>query len=412
MPEVSSTDSAPFLPASPLNEHVAGASTNADSTATAPGTLRAWHYGNPLVEQSALEKPGALGLVDTWDSVSIRVSGSERLEWLNNLISQKVNAMPPHTRSHGLILDVQGRVEHSFSIVALDDALLLSTDAEHAEALATYLQRMIFWAQVEVEILDEACLTVLGAAADFPDLGGAQAGSGSPTMPGELPFPAQVTHWDVETSESWFALRLWMPRADVIAVWDQLATIARPTGRLATEALRIAARIPDLRVDLDERTIPHEVPAFLADSDTGATQLEVVDAGPSAAAVHLNKGCYRGQETVSRVQNLGKPPRKLVLLHLDGSANTLPAVGSELQAGGRTIGRVGSSAQHSDFGPIALALVKRNVVDKLATDPQAVPPLQADGIDVAIDPADITQDNREAPGRAAIKRLRDTNATR
>lgn len=390
---------------SPIIKHVTGASTESGGAATGYGATSAWHYGKPLVEQSNLEKRGALGLVDYWDQMSIRISGPERLKWLNSLISQKVNAMQPCTASQGLILDAQGRVEHSFGIVALENSLVLTTDAEHVEALASYLQRMIFWAEVTVEILDETCLTVLGTFTDFGELD-AQAGSGCPPMPGSLPTLNEVTHWSISTLGKLTTLHLWMPRAKVVVVWDQLTKVAQPTGRLATEALRIAARIPDLRVDLDERTIPHEVGFFLSNNNEGATRLETAEEGPSDGAVHLNKGCYRGQETVSRVQNLGKPPRKLVLLHLDGSANTLPAVGSELQAGGRTVGRLGSSAQHSDYGPIALALVKRNVVEKLATAPATVPPLQADGVDVAIDPADITVDTREAPGRAAIKRLR------
>lgn len=95
-------------------------------------------------------------------------------------------------------------------------------------------------------------------------------------------------------------------------------------------------------MDTDHKTIPNE-------------------AGWIGSAVHLDKGCYRGQETVARVHTLGRPPRRLTLLHLDGSENRLPAVGSDLVLGERVVGRVGSSARHHELGPIALALVKRNV---------------------------------------------------
>ena len=113
-------------------------------------------------------------------------------------------------------------------------------------------------------------------------------------------------------------------------------------GMWAFEALRIAARVPRLGLDTDHRTIPHEV-------------------GWIEAAVHLNKGCYRGQETVARVHNLGHPPRRLVFLHLDGSVDRLPAHGDPVELDGATVGFVGSAARHYELGPIALALVKRTV---------------------------------------------------
>ena len=110
----------------------------------------------------------------------------------------------------------------------------------------------------------------------------------------------------------------------------------------AFEALRIERGEPRFGLDTDHRTIPNEV-------------------GWIGPAVHLDKGCYRGQETVARVHTLGRPPRRLVLLHLDGSENRLPPVGSAVSLDGRDVGFVGSSARHHELGPIALALVKRNV---------------------------------------------------
>jgi folate-binding Fe-S cluster repair protein YgfZ len=96
----------------------------------------------------------------------------------------------------------------------------------------------------------------------------------------------------------------------------------------------------------------------------------------------MYKGCYRGQETVARVHTLGRPPRRLTLLHLDGSENRLPAAGSDLLLGEKVVGFVGSSARHHELGPIALALVKRNV--DLAAE------LSADGMpasqEVVVDP--------------------------
>ena len=113
---------------------------------------------------------------------------------------------------------------------------------------------------------------------------------------------------------------------------------------MAFEALRVERREPRLGVDTDHRTIPHEV-------------------GWLTSAVHLDKGCYRGQETVARVHNLGRPPRRLVLLHLDGSDSDLPTTGDAVQLDGRDVGRVGTAVRHHELGPVALALVKRQVPD-------------------------------------------------
>jgi len=112
-------------------------------------------------------------------------------------------------------------------------------------------------------------------------------------------------------------------------------------GMWAAEALRVAAWRPRLGFETDQRTIPHEVDWL-------------------RTAVHLHKGCYRGQETVARVHNLGRPPRRLVFLHLDGSGHTLPGRGVEVEAGGRVVGRLTSVARHHELGPIALAVIKRN----------------------------------------------------
>jgi folate-binding protein YgfZ len=137
---------------------------------------------------------------------------------------------------------------------------------------------------------------------------------------------------------------------DLIVARELLADVAAelvrrgavPAGLWAFEALRIAARVPRFGLDTDHRTIPHEV-------------------GWIETAVHLSKGCYRGQETVARVHNLGHPPRRLVFLDLDGSVDRLPAHGSPVELDGATIGFTGSAARHYELGPIGLGLVKRTV---------------------------------------------------
>jgi tRNA-modifying protein YgfZ len=136
-----------------------------------------------------------------------------------------------------------------------------------------------------------------------------------------------------------------------------------PAGTWAYEARRIAAGVPRIGLDTDQRAIPNEI-------------------GVLGSAVHMNKGCYPGQETVGRVQALGRPPRRLVRLHLDGSAEALPEVGAPILLDGRQVGRMGSSARHWEDGPIGLGLVKRNV----PTDAEFIVDEIAAGQEVLVDP--------------------------
>ena len=156
-----------------------------------------------------------------------------------------------------------------------------------------------------------------------------------------------------------FVIGRWADGLVTELVPDLTAVPGTPVGVLAWEALRIAAGRPRFGSDTDDRTIPNEV-------------------GLLGSAVHLDKGCYRGQETVARVYNLGRPPRRLTLLHLDGSVDHLPAHGTDVVHDGKVVGQVGSAARHHELGPIALALIKRNTpVD--AT-------LLADGVAAAQEP--------------------------
>jgi folate-binding protein YgfZ len=249
------------------------------------------------------------GFVDLSHRDVISISGPDRLTWLHALTTQDVEHLPPGEPTDLLLLSPQGRIEHGFSGIDDGETFLAHTEPGAGAALVAFLDSMRFMTRVEVaEVTD---LAVVGTAG---------------------------LTWSLH------------PRASLPTLPDELGA---PVGTWAWEALRIAAGICRVGVDTDERTIPNE-------------------AGLLGRAVHLEKGCYRGQETVARVHTLGRPPRRLVLLHLDGSVDHLPAHGSDVTMDGTRVGSVGSSARHHELGPIALALVKRN------TDPDA--PLLADGV--------------------------------
>ncbi|PRY00759.1 YgfZ/GcvT domain-containing protein [Allonocardiopsis opalescens] len=284
----------------------------------APDADVAAHYGDPVAEQRALER--AAGWVDRGNRGVLRVTGPDRLGWLNDLTSQLVRELPPGEATEALVLGPHGHVEHHLSAVDDGTAFWAHVEPGTIGALHAYLDSMRFLLRVEVDDVTDSftVLTLAGpeAAAHVPD-----------------GLVARRTGEEVD---------LFVPTETAAATAQALtAAGVRPAGMWAYEARRIAAHRPRLGLDTDDRTIPHET-------------------GWIGPAVHLDKGCYRGQETVARVHNLGRPPRRLVMLHLDGHADRLPAHGAPVEAAGRAVGFVGSAARHHELGPIALAVVKRN----------------------------------------------------
>jgi folate-binding protein YgfZ len=264
------------------------------------------HYGDPFREQRALA--GGEASVDLSHRPVVRVAGPDRLTWLHSLTSQHLTALQPGVATEALLLSPHGHVEHDLHLVDDGAAVWIHAEPGAATALVGFLESMRFWSQVEVEDLSSSYAVVL-----------------RPTgVPGA---PTRVVSHGVES---------FVPRADLETVLD-----GPLAGVWALEALRVADGRPRFGFETDHRTIPHEV-------------------GWIGTAVHLDKGCYRGQETVARVHNLGRPPRRLVLLHLDGSDSELPGHGDPVVLDDRTVGTVTSSARHYELGPIALAVVKRS----------------------------------------------------
>jgi tRNA-modifying protein YgfZ len=305
---------------------------------TGPDAGAVWHYGDPFGEQRVAADEAVV--VDRSHRAVLALTGNDRKTWLHSISTQHVTDLPDGAVTQNLSLDGQGRVEDHWIQTQLDGITLLDTEPWRGEPLLTYLRKMVFWSDVAVEPADLAVLSLLGPAlADAQVLEALGVGSlpaeGAATALVDGGFLRRMPGDAVEVD-------LVVPR-DQAAHWRQRLVDAgvKPAGVWAYEAHRVAALRPRLGVDTDERTIPHEV-------------------GWIGAAVHLDKGCYRGQETVARVHNLGKPPRMLVLVHLDGSTDR-PATGDSVLAGGRTVGRLGTVVDHVDEGPIALALLKRGL---------------------------------------------------
>ncbi|WP_440099843.1 CAF17-like 4Fe-4S cluster assembly/insertion protein YgfZ [Streptosporangium sp. H16] len=307
--------------------------------AETPDADVAGHYGDPFAEQRALLAGEAM--VDRSNREVVRISGPDRLSWLNSLSSQKLDDLQPGRPTETLLLDAQGRVEHHLVLVDDGEAVWAHVEPGTGAEVAAFLDKMRFMLRVEVADVTDRYAVVSVAGEAHPD----------------LPEGAIAVGRDIL-----------LPR-DLLAGHLGL----RPAGLWAYEALRIEEHRPRLGFETDHKTIPHEV-------------------GWIGTALHLNKGCYKGQETVARVHNLGHPPRRLVFLHLDGSVDTLPKHGAPVTLDGAEIGFVGSSARHHELGPVALAVVKRTVpVDTtleaagVAASQEVIVPPDA-GRNVQIDP--------------------------
>jgi folate-binding protein YgfZ len=298
------------------------------------------HYGNPLGEQRALAAGTAV--VDLSDRAVLTITGPDRLTWIDSLTSQSVARMQPGESAETLLLDPTGRLEHVMRLIDDGVTTWILLEADAAPALHKWLDRMRFMLRVEIadRSADYATLGTLGSPAIEAAAPNGFALAWHDPWTSVVTGGHQYARTEHHPSNEWTYTELLIERTRL----DEAAALPA-AGTLALEALRIAAWRPRLATEVDERTIPHELDWL-------------------RSAVHLNKGCYRGQETIAKVHNLGHPPRRLVLLHLDGSEGVLPVHG-DLVTGvdklgePREVGEITSAALHYELGPIALAVVKR-----------------------------------------------------
>lgn len=320
--------------------------------AAGPDAGVALHYGDPFHEHRALER--GEGVTDLSHLGVLTVTGEDRLSWLTTLSSQALTGLAPGASAELLLLAVEGHVEHAAAVQDDGTSTWLVTERAAAEPLRAFLDSMRFMLRVEVAVRSDVAVlgTVNGGWTHLPAdrLLLTWQDPWPRTAPGGTTYgPDDAHHPGIDLHR---ALSL-LPAADLDAAVDAFLSAAGPRARLAGtwawESLRVEAWRPRLGRDVDERTIPHELDWL-------------------RTAVHLEKGCYRGQETVARVVNLGRPPRRVVMLHLDGSHDVLPEPGAEIRHNERPVGRVTSVVRHADLGPVALGVVKRSVPADVALD--------------------------------------------
>jgi folate-binding protein YgfZ len=302
------------------------------------------HTGQPIIEQRRLIDGTAVAPLS--GRRVLAVSGEDRLSWLDSVSSQALTALEPGRATELLILDPQGRVEHAAAVLDDGATTWLIVDRGDADALLAWLLRMRFRLRVAPRDAQEE-VAVFGVTDAGLPLVTPAAPNGVPLVwrdPWPAIAPGGVGYAPVDGHPG--ADRAWNEVLVAPEEAERLTDAAVSgavgfAGSLAVEALRVAAWRPAWQNEVDERTIPHELDWM-------------------RTAVHMNKGCYRGQETVAKVHNLGHPPRRIVALDLDGSDDLLPHPGDVVRIGETEIGRITSVARHHEDGPIALAVVKRS----------------------------------------------------
>ena len=304
------------------------------------------HFGNPMIEQRKLAAGDAA--VTLGDRAILAISGEDRLVWLHSFLTQNLRGLKAGDSAEALLLDPHGHIEQVFHIIEDGEQTWLIFEGD-AAAFAKWLDRMIFSRKVEVH----------NRTADFTVIGKVGAGleqaetSNGVALVWQDPWPRLVAggvHYAKGAPPRFSWSESLVANANVAEVFKTL----EPAGTMASEALRIAAHRPSKSGEVDDKALPHEFDWL-------------------TTAVHLTKGCYRGQETVAKVHNLGHPPRRIIFLHLDGSGHDIPNPGDELfvvepdgSIGEKARGKVTSVQQHFEMGPIALAVVSRTVPEKAA----------------------------------------------
>ena len=377
------------------------------------------HFGNPLREQALL----AQGQAWAWLSRDVvEVSGADRLSYLTTVSSQVLTGLENDGQSRQvLFLDANGHILYAaLAVTALmpdsgEQSVLLLVDAGCGEGLAQLLNSRRFMLRVQAQVRPD--LQVAGAIGDgvqkladvvknlvttwrdpWPGItpGGSTYFTGArhpganyraggvvvalepgQTAPDQAAAPGQA----IAPSQA--------PAAGELIQAGDLTQV----GELAWEALRIEAGLPRWAREVDARAIPNE--------------LDWLRTG-----VHLNKGCYPGQETIARTVNLGRPPRRLVQLQLAGWQGQLPEVGARVylpvgdNPAGKAVGTITSVARHWELGNIALALVRRGVPAQAELAVDLEDGYESASQELLVDPAGKAEASPSQRPGLGLKRLR------
>jgi folate-binding protein YgfZ len=339
------------------------------NTTTIPGTENAAHtlpkadYGDVRSEFRAL--PSGCGIYDLGWRSKIALTGSDRVRWLNGMISNNVRDLAAGHGVYAFLLNAQGHIQADLYAFHRGESLIVDCERSQRDKILQIFDHYIIADDVEVADISEK-LTALGLTGPESRLVLERAGIPVPDLAylqfADVrwhDFDVTLLHSGEEAKDSW---QIWIAPEHVTALWDAIVNAgARPTGTEALNLFRISRGIPQFGQDIRDRDLPQE---------TGQMR-----------ALSFTKGCYLGQEIVERIRSRGAVHRQFTAFVVEGP---LPQPGAKIQADNKDVGEVTSSAVlplPSGDRPVALGYLRREAGAK---------ELQAAGARLKVTPAPIT----------------------
>lgn len=288
------------------------------------------HYGDPAAEYAAVR--GTVGLSDLSHRGKIRVTGDDRVKWLQSIISNDLLPLQAGQGRYSSFLTHKGKMLGYFRVYVQADAVWIEDVGEVGEATFLALRKfLLYGTKAKMEHCAESWGLLLVSGPRSAEVIKAAFGVELTALQLLHTLPATIGGQQVfilhteETGEQDFEILL--PADALTTAWDQLMAAGKafdikPVGGQARELLRIEAGLPKAGPDLNEEIVPPE-------------------ANLEGKAFSLSKGCYPGQEVVARMDTYGNVRRHLVGLIIQNQ--TVPPAGSKLFSGEREVGWVSSA---------------------------------------------------------------------
>jgi folate-binding protein YgfZ len=297
------------------------------------------HYGDPVAEHRAVRQ--AVGLADLSHRGRLRVTGDDRIKWLQSIVSNDLLPLKPGQGIYSSLLTHKGKMLTYFRLYLLPDSVLVEDVGEIGETTFQTLKKfLLYGTKAKMENLADTYGLLLASG---PKVGELLKIAFNVDMTATT--PPRLTMGDIVGQPSMFLrteetgevdVEILVPADLLAAAWDRLMTAGnplglRPFGTVAREALRMEAGLPKAGVDLTEEIVPPE-------------------ANLEGKAFSLSKGCYPGQEVVARMDTYGSVRRHLVGLVLHEAV--VPATGAKLFSGDREVGWVSSATTSPQLGQV------------------------------------------------------------
>jgi folate-binding protein YgfZ len=308
------------------------------------GATTAASFGDPQAEFAALR--GGCGVYDLGFRAKISLTGSDRVRWLNGMVTNNIRDLAAGHGVYAFLLNPQGHILGDFYAYNRGESITVDTDRGQLEKILATFDHYIIMDDVEVGNLSEQ-LTALGIAG--PKSSDVLAAAGLKTSELQALQMQSVMWQGTECtlvrgeSPEQVSYEIWLAPGSVRQLWDALlAAGAAPVGSEALEMQRIVSGIPRYGVDIGERDLPQET--------------------EQARALNFNKGCYVGQEIVERIRSRGAVHRKFTGFVGDGTEQITP--GTKIVAGEKEVGEITSAASLHLAGAektVALGYIRREV---------------------------------------------------